>query len=124
MAFSEFQRANLIREENAETKENSLAKQNNNSLALKESQALLAPPQEVTQLVKDQPAMQETKVQSLGWEDPLEEDMATYSSILTWRIPWTVACLALLSREFSRQAYWSRLSFPLSGDLPNPGIEP
>ena len=89
MAFSEFQRANLIREENAETKENSLAKQNNNSLALKESQALLAPPQEVTQLVKDQPAMQETKVQSLGWEDPLEEDMATYSSILTWRIPWT-----------------------------------
>ena len=82
MAFSEFQRANLIREENAETKENSLARQNNDSLALKESQALLAPPQEVTQLVKDQPAMQETKIQSLAWEDPLEEDMATHSSIL------------------------------------------
>ena len=34
------------------------------------------------------PAMWESWVQSLGWEDPLEEDMATYSSILTWRIPW------------------------------------
>ena len=33
--------------------------------------------------------MQETQVQSLGWEDPLEEGMATYSSILAWRIPWT-----------------------------------
>ena len=33
--------------------------------------------------------MQETRVPSLGWEDPLEEEMATYSSILVWRIPWT-----------------------------------
>ena len=33
--------------------------------------------------------MQETRVQSLGWEDPLEKGMATYSSILVWRIPWT-----------------------------------
>ena len=33
--------------------------------------------------------MQETQVQSLGWEDPSEEEMATHSSILTWRIPWT-----------------------------------
>ena len=33
--------------------------------------------------------MQETQVPSLGWEDPLEEDMATHSSILAWRIPWT-----------------------------------
>ena len=37
--------------------------------------------------VKNPPAMQETRVQSLGWEDPLEEDMATHSSILAWRIP-------------------------------------
>ena len=44
----------------------------------------------VTQLVKNQPAMQETWVRSLGWEDPLEEGMAaTCSSILAWRIPWT-----------------------------------
>ena len=34
-------------------------------------------------------AMQETQVQSLGWEDPLEKEMATHSSILAWRIPWT-----------------------------------
>ena len=40
-------------------------------------------------MVKNPPAMQETWVQSLGWEDPLEEGMATYSSILSWRIPWT-----------------------------------
>ena len=41
----------------------------------------------VAQLIKNPPAMQETWVQSLGWEDPLEEEMAIYSSILAWRIP-------------------------------------
>ena len=41
----------------------------------------------VTQLVKNLRAMQKTWVQSLGWEDPLEEDMATHSSILAWEIP-------------------------------------
>ena len=50
----------------------------------------------VVQLVKNPPAMQEylpmmqeTWVQSLGWEDPLEKEMATHSSILVWEIPWT-----------------------------------
>ena len=43
----------------------------------------------VAQIVKKPPAMQETWVRSLGWEDPLEEGMATHSSILAWRIPWT-----------------------------------
>jgi len=43
----------------------------------------------VTQIVKNLPAMQETWVQSLGWEDCLEKGMATHSSILAWRIPWT-----------------------------------
>ncbi|MES8345576.1 hypothetical protein U6J89_12190, partial [Cutibacterium acnes] len=43
----------------------------------------------VTQTVKNPPAMQETQVQSMGWEDPLEKGMATHSSILAWRIPWT-----------------------------------
>ena len=38
---------------------------------------------------KNLPAMQETQVQSLGREDPLEKEIATYSSILAWRIPWT-----------------------------------
>ena len=40
-------------------------------------------------MVKNSPAVQETQVRSLGREDPLEEDMATHSSILAWRIPWT-----------------------------------
>ena len=43
----------------------------------------------VAQLVKNLPAMRETLVRSLGWEDPLEKGMATHSSILAWRIPWT-----------------------------------
>ena len=42
----------------------------------------------VAQMVKHLPAMQETWVQSLDWEDPLEKGMATHSSILAWRIPW------------------------------------
>ena len=40
-------------------------------------------------MVKRLPAMQETQVRSLGWEDPLEEEMATHSSTLAWKIPWT-----------------------------------
>ena len=43
----------------------------------------------VAQMVKNLPAIQETQVQSLGGEDPLEEEMAKQSSILAWRIPWT-----------------------------------
>ena len=43
----------------------------------------------VAQLVKNLPAMQETWVRTLGWEDPLEKGMATHSSVLVWRIPWT-----------------------------------
>ena len=42
----------------------------------------------VTQIVKNLPTMWETQVQSVGWENPLEEGMATHSSILAWRIPW------------------------------------
>ena len=44
----------------------------------------------MTQLVKNLPAMWETWVRYLGWEDPLEKGKATHSSILTWRIPWTI----------------------------------
>ena len=44
----------------------------------------------VAQLGKNLPAMREIWVQSLGWEDPLEKGKATHSSILAWRIPWTV----------------------------------
>ena len=42
----------------------------------------------VAQTVKRLPVMWETQVRSLGWEDPLEKEMATHSSILAWRIPW------------------------------------
>ena len=42
----------------------------------------------IAQLIKNQPARQETRVRFLGWEDPLEKEMATHSSILAWRIPW------------------------------------
>ena len=42
----------------------------------------------MAQMVKNLPAVQETKVRSLGQEDPLEKEMATHSSILAWRVPW------------------------------------
>ena len=42
----------------------------------------------VAQMVKRLPAMQETRVRSLGWEDPLEKEMATHSSTLAWKIAW------------------------------------
>ena len=45
----------------------------------------------VAQLVKNPPAMQETWVRSLGWEDPLKEETGTHSSVLAWRIPWSLA---------------------------------
>ena len=44
----------------------------------------------VAQMVKNLPTMRENWVRSLGWEDPLEKGKATHSSIVTWRIPWTV----------------------------------
>ena len=46
-------------------------------------------PSLVAQMVKNLPATQEIWVRSLGWEDALEKEMATHSSILSWRIPWT-----------------------------------
>ena len=61
----------------------------------------------VAQMVKSLPAVQETHIHSLGQEDPLEKEMATHSSILAWRIPWTVAHQAPLSMDFARQEPWS-----------------
>ena len=49
----------------------------------------------VAHLVKNLPAMWETWVRSLGWKDPLEKGKATHSSILAWRIPWTVQSIGL-----------------------------
>ena len=56
----------------------------------------------LAQLVKDPPATQETQVQSLGGEDPLEEGMTTHSSILAWRIPWSEEPGRLQSMELQR----------------------
>ena len=49
----------------------------------------------MTQLVNNPPAMRETRVRPLGWEDPLEKGTATHSNILAWRISWTVQSLEL-----------------------------
>ena len=59
----------------------------------------------VAQRLKRLPAMQETWVRSLGWEDPLEKEMATHSSILAWRIPWTEEAGALQSTGSQRVGY-------------------
>ena len=56
----------------------------------------------VAQMVKRLSAMQETWVRSLGWEDPLEKEMAAHSSILAWRIPWTSEPGRLLSMGSQR----------------------
>ena len=56
----------------------------------------------VAQTVKNSAAMQETQIQSLGWEDPLQKGMATHSSILAWRIPWTEESGRLQSMELQR----------------------
>ena len=50
--------------------------------------------------------------------------VCTLSCVQLFVTPWTVACQAPLSMEFSRQEYWSRLPFPPSGDFPDPGIKP
>ena len=56
----------------------------------------------VAWLIKNVPAMQETQVQSLGWENPLEKGMATHSSILVWRILWIHESGGLLFMESQR----------------------
>ena len=56
----------------------------------------------VTQMVKRLPTMQETRIQSLGWEYPLEKEMATHSSILTWKVPWRVEHSRLQSMRSQR----------------------
>ena len=51
----------------------------------------------MAQMVKSMPTMRETQVQSLGWEDPLEKEMAIHSSVLAWKIPWMEECGGLQS---------------------------
>ena len=61
----------------------------------------------VAQLVKNPPAVRETWVWSLGWEDPLEKGMAIHSSVLAWRIPWTVYSMGLQRVRH----YWVTFTF-------------
>ena len=84
----------------------------------------------VAQRIKHVPAMRETQVQSLGWEDPLEKETATHSSILAWRIPWREEPVGLQSTGsqsrtrlseftslvFIRQLY-PEVNLRLSGDI-------
>ena len=56
----------------------------------------------MAQVVKNPPTIQETQVQSLGWEDPLEKEMATHPSILAWRIPWAEDPSGLQSMGWQR----------------------
>ena len=67
----------------------------------------------VAQRVKHLPAMQETGVRSLGWEDPLEKEMATHSGILAWRIPRTEEPGGQQSRGHKESDMTERLHFPL-----------
>ena len=64
----------------------------------------------MAQTVKNLPVMQETGVQSLGGEDPLEKGMATHSSILTWRISWTEEPGRLQSRGLQKVRHQTQLS--------------
>ena len=59
----------------------------------------------MAQMVKNLPTLQETQVVYLGWEDPLEKGMATHSSILAWRIPWTEEPGGLQSMGLQRVGY-------------------
>ena len=59
----------------------------------------------MAQLVKNPPVIQETPVQSLGGEDPLEKEMASHSSILAWEIPWTEEPEGLPSTESQRAGH-------------------
>ena len=68
----------------------------------------------MAQMVKHLPAMQETKVRSLGWEDPLEKAMAPHSSTLAWKIPWTEEPDRLQSMGLQRVRHDFSLSLSLS----------
>ena len=70
----------------------------------------------VAQTAKNVPAIQETQVQSLGWDDPLEKEMATHSSILAWDVPWTEPG-GLQSRGSQESDTTERLHFKLFSDL-------
>ena len=66
-------------------------------------------------MVKNLPAMQQTWVRSLGWEDPLEKGMATHSSVLVWRIPWTKDLVVYSPWDHKESDLTEKLALSLSG---------
>ena len=64
-----------------------------------------------TQMVKRLPTMRKTRVRPLGWEDPLEKEMATHSSILAWKIPWTEEPGRLQSMGLQRVRHDEQVDF-------------
>ena len=80
----------------------------------------------VSQTVKNAPAMQETWIQSLGWEDPLEKGMAIHSSFLAWRIPWTqeTGGLQSMGSQWVEHDWVTKHTYGLRGYTPLPdGVE-
>ena len=75
----------------------------------------------MAQTVKCLPTMWETQVRSLGWEDPLEREMATHSSSLAWKIPWTEKHGRLQSMGLQRVRHDCATSF-FSGYMPRSGL--
>ena len=73
----------------------------------------------VAQMVRSPPAVQETRVRSLGQEDPLEKEMATHSSILAWKIPWTEEPFRLQSMESQSRTQLSDFTIDLLTGKPN-----
>ena len=77
----------------------------------------------VAQMIRNLPAMRKPRIQSLGWEDPLEKRMATRPSILAWRIPWTVELSGLQSLKLQKVRHnWAKLT--PSSPAPTPVEEP
>ena len=68
-------------------------------------------------MVKRLPTMWETQVQSLGWEDPLEKELATHSSTLAWKFPWTEECGRLQSTKCKESDTTERLHFHFTKSL-------
>ena len=74
-------------------------------------------------MVKHLPTMWETQVRSLGWEDPLEKEMATHSSTLAWKIPWTEECGGVAKSQ-TRLSDFTSLHFPGGAREATDGEEP
>ena len=74
----------------------------------------------MAQIVKHQSTMRETQVQSLGWEDPLEKEMAIHSNAIAWKLPWTEEPGRLQSMEFFQARILEWVAVPFSRESSQP----